>query len=108
MKSQFLFLLAVYINVVILFALLYSLFDIVNLGSLVDHYNGSYKLNEPMNAGSTRVLNALYFSVITLFSIGYGDVTPFGLSRFLAIIQAMLGYILPAVLVIRFMKISID
>lgn len=100
MKSQFVFLVVVYLNVVLFFALLYSIFDLLHIGPIVDHYNRDY------SSGVQRVFTALYFSVATLFSVGYGDVTPFGLSRVAAIIEAMLGYILPAILVIRYMKMN--
>jgi potassium channel LctB len=63
-----------------------------------------------VDTGSERwtdiVIKSLYFSVITLFSVGYGDVTPFGWSRAVAIIQAMFGYILPAVVVIQYMYLT--
>ncbi|MGL4521974.1 MAG: ion channel [Bacilli bacterium] len=39
---------------------------------------------------------ALYFSAITLFGVGYGDVTPIGFGRWIAVIQSLIGFTLPA------------
>ncbi|WP_081413320.1 ion channel [Aneurinibacillus terranovensis] len=48
---------------------------------------------------------SLYFSTITLLSVGYGDITPFGWAKGVAMIEAMIGYILPASVVINYLKI---
>jgi potassium channel LctB len=48
-----------------------------------------------------KLVTSLYFSAVTLFSVGYGDIVPIGLGRLLAVIQALIGYILPAVFVAR-------
>ena len=42
----------------------------------------------PTNFGFT---NALYFSIVTVSSLGYGDLRPVGWSRFLASVQVILG-----------------
>ncbi|WP_138420825.1 potassium channel family protein [Aquibacillus sediminis] len=39
--------------------------------------------------------HSLYFSGVTLMTVGYGDITPIGWGRLLALIEAMIGYILP-------------
>src|SRR5690606_24296049 len=38
----------------------------------------------------------LYFSGVTMLSIGYGDMVPVGYARFFAVIQAALGLLLPS------------
>lgn len=40
--------------------------------------------------------HSFYFSGVTLMTVGYGDVTPIGWGRLLALLEAMIGYILPA------------
>jgi len=45
--------------------------------------------------------DSLYLSGMTLLSVGYGDVTPIGIGRWIAIAEALLGYIMPAVVVAR-------
>ncbi|PYZ97781.1 metal transporter [Alteribacter lacisalsi] len=38
----------------------------------------------------------LYYSGVTLLSIGYGDMVPVGPARFISVVQAGLGVLLPA------------
>lgn len=45
--------------------------------------------------------HSLYFSGVTLMTVGYGDVTPIGWGRLLALVEAMIGYILPAAFFLR-------
>ncbi|QDP42087.1 two pore domain potassium channel family protein [Radiobacillus deserti] len=40
--------------------------------------------------------HSLYFSGVTLLTVGYGDITPVGFGRLLALAEALIGYILPA------------
>lgn len=44
---------------------------------------------------------SMYFSAITLLSVGYGDITPIGIGRWIAAIEAMLGYVMPYAFVVR-------
>lgn len=44
-------------------------------------------------------LTALYFSVVTWTSLGYGDVAPAGFGRVVASIEVLTGYVLSAVLI---------
>jgi potassium channel LctB len=48
-----------------------------------------------------KLVTSLYFSAVTLFSVGYGDIVPVGIGRFLAVIEALIGYVLPAVFLAR-------
>lgn len=59
--------------------------------------------NETVNGHVSILQDSFYLSGITLLSVGYGDVTPVGIGRWIAIIEALLGYIMPAVLVARTM-----
>ncbi|MFY4776509.1 ion channel [Metabacillus sp. RGM 3146] len=45
--------------------------------------------------------HSMYFSAITIFSVGYGDIVPVGWGRIIAVTEAMIGYILPVVIVAR-------
>ncbi|MCT2534366.1 ion channel [Aquibacillus koreensis] len=40
--------------------------------------------------------HSMYFSGVTLMTVGYGDITPIGWGRLLALLEAMIGYLLPA------------
>ncbi|OEH86901.1 hypothetical protein BHU72_01165 [Desulfuribacillus stibiiarsenatis] len=91
-----------YINVIIYFSLLYVLFDLFNLGYIYDHYSTIEHQRQSLDI----VTRSMYFSAITLFSTGYGDVTPFGLTKMIAMIQSMFGYILQASFILHFIKIN--
>ncbi|MBS4209115.1 two pore domain potassium channel family protein [Bacillus sp. FJAT-50079] len=60
---------------------------------------------EPEELASTSWIEQLgtsiYLSGITLFSVGYGDIVPVGIGRFLVIVEALLGYTIPAAFVVR-------
>ncbi|WP_374724573.1 ion channel [Calidifontibacillus erzurumensis] len=43
----------------------------------------------------------VYFSAVTLFSLGYGDIVPIGIGRWFAVVEALIGYLLPAAFVVR-------
>jgi len=46
--------------------------------------------------------NAVYFSFVTLTTIGYGDISPVApIARMLAILEAVMGVLFPAVLIAR-------
>jgi potassium channel LctB len=48
-----------------------------------------------------QLKTSFYFSAMTMFSVGYGDIAPIGMGRMIATIQAFIGYTLPAAFVIR-------
>ncbi|MCU9614651.1 potassium channel family protein [Caldibacillus lycopersici] len=59
--------------------------------------------NEELLSGSTlhTLQTCIYFSGSTLFSVGYGDVTPIGIGRVISILEGMIGYTIPASFVVR-------
>lgn len=40
----------------------------------------------------------------TLFSIGYGDIVPIGLGKIIAIIEGLIGFLLPPAFIVTFLK----
>ena len=48
-----------------------------------------------------RLGTYIYFSAVTLFSVGYGDIAPIGIGRLIAMIEALIGYTIPAAFVAR-------
>src|SRR5690625_5240101 len=52
------------------------------------------------------LIHSFYFSGVTLLTIGYGDITPIGFGRLIALIQALIGYILPTAFVLRLVQTS--
>ncbi|WAA12938.1 potassium channel family protein [Fervidibacillus halotolerans] len=93
--QSFVYLLFIYSTLFIGFGLIYFLLMQIGLEVLIE--NGqkidSRKLYE--------LQSSLYFSGVTLFSIGYGDLSPVGYGRFIAIMEGMIGYTIPASFVVR-------
>lgn len=44
--------------------------------------------------------DAMYFSAVTILSVGYGDITPLGIGRWIAMIEAFFGYLLPTAFIV--------
>lgn len=51
---------------------------------------------------------ALYFSGLTFTTIGYGDITPMGFARFLAVLEGLLGIVLSSALVVSLVRRHIE
>lgn len=82
----------IYATVVLGFGIIYMLFA----------FNGIPLLIETGIARNENVFGTcLYFSAMTLFSVGNGDVIPQGLGRIITVIEALIGYTLPAAFVAR-------
>ena len=61
-----------------------------------------------LNAGSDPRLELIYFSFVTLTTVGYGDITPLVASaRSLAIAEALVGQLFPAVLIGRLVSMEL-
>lgn len=93
--ENFLVLAVVYTTITLGFALIYLLFDmqgypIVRDGFLTEGDGFLMKLE-----------SSFYFSAMTLFSVGYGDIYPMGIGRMLAVFEALVGYTIPAAFVAR-------
>lgn len=85
----------VYVSFLIGFAMIYLLLVEYHVPVLLEvgaELTGSY---------FEKLESCLYFSAVTLFSVGYGDITPIGIGRWIALIEAFLGYILPTTVVAR-------
>ncbi|CAM3884476.1 potassium channel family protein [Alkalicoccus chagannorensis] len=55
------------------------------------------RVNDPTDEPvDVTFLEALYFSGVTILSVGYGDYVPIGPARFFALIQAALGLLIPS------------
>ena len=84
-----------YISLLVGFGMIYLICIQSNMEVLIEAGN-------PISGGYfDKLVTALYFSAVTLFSVGYGDLAPIGLGRFLAVIEALIGYVLPAVFLAR-------
>lgn len=94
--ENFILLIFTYIILLVGFGFIYT---------LLEASSGSNIIVESGNEVEPPFLHILgtgmYFSAVTLFSLGYGDVVPIGIGRLLAILEALIGYLLPAAFVMR-------
>lgn len=82
----------VYITVVVGYGIIYMLFA----------FNGRPLLKETSSLESHNIFETcFYFSAMTLFSVGNGDVVPQGIGRMITVTEALIGYTLPAAFVAR-------
>lgn len=86
--------LVIYIIVIIGFGLIYF---ILSFQGIVLVENG--ELRQVSVLGS--IIHSVYFSGVTLLTIGYGDISPIGIGRFFAVTEALIGYVLPTAFVMR-------
>lgn len=84
-----------YATILIGFALIYLLFELQNHSVILD--NGKRVEGDFFQ----QLQTSFYFSAMTMFSVGYGDISPIGMGRMIATIQAFIGYALPVAFVIR-------
>lgn len=49
---------------------------------------------------------SIYFSGVTMLTIGYGDIAPIGIGRAVAIVQALFGYVLPTAFVLKLVQLN--
>lgn len=87
----------IYATVMAGFGLLYYLLDLKGIWVLSD------ESMRPSTSSYERMSTSMYFSAITLFSVGYGDIAPVGVGRAIAVFEALVGYTIPAAFVTRAM-----
>jgi len=87
-------LLIVYATVIIAFGILYMSLELLGVHLLRE------EIAIQTESSLHLVEDVLYFSAVTLLTVGYGDIIPQGVGRWIAIIQALIGYLLPAAFVI--------
>ncbi|MGI9279966.1 MAG: pentapeptide repeat-containing protein [Endozoicomonas sp.] len=80
-------------------SLFYFFLGIEDEGALVQYQSGQTFYNNLISW-----LETLYFSVVTFTTLGYGDLTPIGLSRLFAAIEAFIGSFTLALFVVVFVK----
>ncbi|ASN06866.1 potassium channel family protein [Virgibacillus necropolis] len=94
-----------------IFFTLLVVYSIVIIGFALIYFILSFNRILLVEGGELRQVNALgtlihsaYFSGVTMLTIGYGDITPLGYGRLIALIQALIGYILPTAFVLRLVQ----
>ncbi|WP_419157789.1 ion channel [Rossellomorea sp. BNER] len=93
--QNFLFLGISYIVIMIGFGLLYVLLELEGVPILIE--NGEVFTGDFFD----YLFTGIYFSGITLFSVGYGDLSPVGFGRGIALVESWLGYTIPAAFVVK-------
>ncbi len=83
-KLSFLKLLFVWIIITVFFGLIYFFFA----------NNAHYLLNTQTNSHITSLTEGIYFSFITSTTTGFGDLTPVGFFRIIAIFEVILGLLM--------------
>lgn len=92
---HFFFLGMCYLTIMIGFGAIYLLLDLEGVQILVEE-------GAPISGTFIEhFFTSIYFSGVTLFSLGYGDVTPVGVGRGVALIESWLGYTVPAAFVVK-------
>lgn len=85
--------------IILFFSFLFFLLGINFSGNIV-----SFSINNSFFENINIFLNSLYFSVVTFTTLGYGDITPIGISKLFAAIEALLGGFILALFVVVFVK----
>jgi potassium channel LctB len=86
-------LLFVYLILILGFTTVYLSLEL--LGFSVVSVNYDPRFNEPFGA-VYHIGRVTYFSMMTMLTVGYGDIIPLGLGKAIAGLQALIGYLLPA------------
>jgi hypothetical protein len=85
--------------VIFFFAILYFFFGIKGSGHIIQ-----YRPNLHWSSNLIYLLDALYFSVVTFTTVGYGDIAPMGITRFFATSEAFIGAFSISLFVVVFVK----
>lgn len=93
----FYMLLIIYAVVIVGFGLIYF---VLSMQDIVLVENGELRQVSILDA----LGQAVYFSGVTMLTIGYGDITPVGIGKIIALMQALIGYILPTAFVLRLVQ----
>lgn len=91
-----------YFLIAIGFSIIYIILEYVEIGLILDHHSSITHQKQLIDV----ITRSLYFSFITLFAVGYGDMTPFGLSKAVAMLQAFVGFILPYAILLNYIIIK--
>src|SRR5690606_26796778 len=93
--ENFAFLGCTYAVIMIGFGLIFLMLEMKGIHVIIDSGQGD------VDSWNKRLGTSLYLSAITLFSVGYGDVVPVGVGRLLVMVEALIGYTIPAAFVVR-------
>ncbi len=93
---------ALYLLIAMLFAFLYSIVELLAPGAFT--MPGSWT-----RAAGAYAETFYYFSIVTLTTVGFGDITPVHpFVRSLVMLEALIGQLYPAVLLARLVSLEIE
>jgi potassium channel LctB len=99
--SNLFLLCSIYATILIGFGLIYLSLEVMGIEVLREH---NKSLEEHFGRPSAHLIEVcMYFSAITLLSVGYGDIVPYEFGRWIAIVEALVGYTMPAAFVVQSM-----
>ncbi len=85
--------------IILIFSTIFSVVELSGLGYL--KYGGCSDVFEPemISQDSLASHNFIYFSAITFFTVGYGDICPMGTMKLVAILTAFVGHLVTVIVV---------
>jgi hypothetical protein len=100
--------LCVYLLLAVMWASIFSLIDVLQPEAF--QFNIEYTLDKPrMRFGDSDAVYAIYYSLVTITTLGYGDIVPVtGTARLAAALEAVMGSLYLAVLVARLVALHIS
>jgi len=95
----------VYLLLGVLWSLELSIVEIIHPGSFTDSRQSG---SQVIRFGGEHSVDALYFSFVTLTTLGYGDITPTSpIAKMLVCMEAVVGQLFLAILVARLVGLHI-
>jgi len=81
------------ISILLMFTLIYSSVDASEKGYLTYEKCSDHFDHDVMKKDIQKSQNYFYFSTVTFFSVGYGDICPMGLSKIVSIVNMWVGHL---------------
>ncbi len=87
------------IMVILIFATIFSIvnlgkFGALQYGSCSDSYDPHFQIPDSIVSH-----DYFYFSAVTFFTVGYGDICPMGIMKYAAILNALVGHLISVIVV---------
>jgi hypothetical protein len=87
------------VMILLVFSTIYNVVDLTGLG-YIKYGSCSDNFNSSMIASDATISrDFFYFSAMTFFGVGYGDICPMGLAKIISIIAALIGHVVSVILV---------
>lgn len=85
--------------IILIFSTLFSVVELTGMGYL--KYGGCSDDFDPAMISTDPLAshNYIYFSAVTFFTVGYGDICPMGIMKLMAILDAFVGHLVTVIVV---------